>query len=221
MHFRTRDVGPFEHQVIGLECKKDMPFRLSASKRLWDLPFGLATFTWIVDDALAVAVVQASRILELRLEPRTTQSFESLVEEATMKGSERPHDFSVTCLANWCCKGYLHAWHIECCGRCVCPRFFDATILPSLIHSRIQESWKSTKVTSRGNPSAAVAVFREAVISASSHWHFSRKINVTSSPGVWTFWWFGGTKHQSWSLLQLFCVTRPSFAKVTTCPRSP
>lgn len=30
-----------------------------------------------------VVVAQASRILELRLEPRTTQSFESLVEEAT------------------------------------------------------------------------------------------------------------------------------------------
>lgn len=73
-------------------------------------------------------------------------------------------------------------------------------------------SWTSTKVTSRGNPSAAVAVFREAVISA-SNWQFSRKINLRSAPGVWTFWWFGGTKHSSWSLLQLFCVTCPWFCQ--------
>lgn len=53
MHFRTRDVGGW---------------------------YQLGAF----DDATVVVVVaKASRILELRLEPRTTQSFESLVEEAT------------------------------------------------------------------------------------------------------------------------------------------
>ena len=141
---------------------------------------------WKFASPLATPLAEAARVLELRLEPRSTPSFESLVEEVgtseVMNSGEVLIYFPIYC---WCTffdpflmDIFVFSWRVARLTSCLAHQ----VLWPLWMAQKCSETRNNIfffrfkglfrrglqccrfQVTSRGGPSTAVAVFREASV---------------------------------------------------------